>query len=72
MLPALTLTLCGNMGTPCICSHKGLGLGQDAFKTTFKNINPVCNLHTIGKCNGLYYECKNANWTHSGQSSDFL
>ena len=49
MLPASTLTLCGNIGTPCTCSHKVLGLGHEAFQTIFKNDNPVCNLHTFGK-----------------------
>ena len=56
MLASLTLTLCGNMCTELLCSHKGLGLGQGAFKTIFKYNNPVCNLHTMGKCyRGLYF-----------------
>ena len=45
-----TVILCGNVN---LCSLtltcKGLGLGQEEFKTIFKNNNKVCNLHTIGK-----------------------
>ena len=51
MLPALTLTLCGNIGTPCTCSHKGLWLGQEAFTTIVKNNNAVYNLHIT--CNSV-------------------
>ena len=38
-----------NIGTPCTCSHKVLGLGHEAFQTIFKNDNPGCDFHTFGK-----------------------
>ena len=35
ILPALTLTQCGNIGTLSTWSRIGLGLGQEAFKEIF-------------------------------------
>ena len=58
MHPALTLTLCGNICKEFPYSHKGLGLGQEAFKAIYKNYNPVCNLHTMAKCYEKSSECK--------------
>ena len=51
-----TLTLCGNISMEfLLCSHKGLGLGQEAFKTIVKNNNPVCNLHIKKICKYTIY-----------------
>ena len=47
IIPALTLTQCGNIGTLSTWSRLWLGLGQEAFKKISKNKNPVCNLDAI-------------------------